>query len=428
MAARAIRRAMWLQLALSALAPLIRAPCPPRGEPSVPTWAYRRLHGRPPPFWTFASGFHALATRKSHSRTTDRDCAEVEVVCCLYYGNVRALATLPRRPPERPYLVWHEAILEAAADFTALRASRNDLVFTSFSRVPSPGFAFAPEKFFSGVPPANLSVPPRYFVTCRATLKKKKPNPAVVRDNLAKSFGAEHVSAERRAELARRGVVVEMLPHEIRPDKFTPDSRERYKELMDTAYALVPRGDGVWSYRMSEAVGACSVPVLLADGVQLPYEPVIDWAGAAIILPEKLALQPDALLARLPSDPRTITAMRERVCAINAQHFRSHELRWRAMLLSAVTLATSGSTAAAAGQARGADARRSSPSAVASNTSLGAPASTSGRSGALARAEPSAAAKRERMVRQRLAWQAKAERRKKVALATSATPRIRRRR
>lgn len=48
----------------------------------------------------------------------------------------------------------------------------------------------------------------------------------------------------------------------------------RYHDILDTDYALVPRGDERWSFRFLEAVGAGAIPVVVADGLSLPYDNV----------------------------------------------------------------------------------------------------------------------------------------------------------
>jgi hypothetical protein len=105
---------------------------------------------------------------------------------------------------------------------------------------------------------------------------------------------------------------------------YTEFDQQRWNDLLwNTSYALVPHGDGRWNFRLGEIVGACVIPVFLARGLTLPFEQIIDWSEAAILLNESLAKDPSSLLAQLPQDPMRIKYMRERVCDINDAFFRS---------------------------------------------------------------------------------------------------------
>ena len=59
------------------------------------------------------------------------------------------------------------------------------------------------------------------------------------------------------------------------------------KLLAESTYALVLHGDGRWSHRLIEAMGSGAIPVIVADGLTLPYEQLIDWTDVVVRLPEK---------------------------------------------------------------------------------------------------------------------------------------------
>ena len=59
------------------------------------------------------------------------------------------------------------------------------------------------------------------------------------------------------------------------------------------------RGDQRWSHRFTEVLKAGAIPVVLSDGLQLPLEPLVDWARAAIVLPEEDAKDFKRLMRRL---------------------------------------------------------------------------------------------------------------------------------
>lgn len=325
---------------------------PGGGADPPPKWAYRELEdSMRAPGWTYFQRLRTLAGWPHPTRVREPAEAEVELVCCLHQGNVRALRALPPRPAHRPYLVWMEAIrwhrchqspnwLRVGCTlFEQVRQQRADLLFASFDIGPGKFVAFAPPHFWRHPPPSDLSRW-KYFATCRGTLKENVGLAGTVRADLQRELGTPQADARVAAELAARGVAVELFSMRWNETRaVTAAEIQRYKALMDTAYALVPRGDGLWSYRFSDAVGACAVPVTLADKLHLPFAPIVDWSGAALALPEALAKDRQRLLAALPSDRAAITRMRERVCEINRRYFRTERARWNALLRSAVALA-----------------------------------------------------------------------------------------
>ena len=111
-----------------------------------------------------------------------------------------------------------------------------------------------------------------------------------------------------------------------------------YKQLQDSDFALVPHGHARYNYRFSEAVGACAVPVVVADGLTLPFEPLVDWSRASVRISEhswQSMRSLDDLLRMLPSDPAVVLEMRHRVCAINAAYMWSEMARRDALILAA---------------------------------------------------------------------------------------------
>jgi len=201
-----------------------------------------------------------------------------------------------------------------------------------------------PPKWYDGSPLSALQ-DPKYFMTFRGRLT----------DGSWMGFVSQHVRAQLQkafADFRSDGVVVELFD---RKHKYKPEDRVTYNEMLNTSYALVPHGDGRWNYRFSEVVGACAIPVVIADGLTLPFEELIDWRGAAVFLQEETWARsgslarstgagaagqtspPDAsfLLSQLPRDPAQIRKMRQRVCEINDKYFATAEKRITALLQSA---------------------------------------------------------------------------------------------
>ena len=123
--------------------------------------------------------------------------------------------------------------------------------------------------------------------------------------------------------------------------------RASYNALMDTVFVLVPRGDRRWSYRFSEAIGACAIPVIISDGLTLPFDELIDWTTAAVIVPEE---QVHRLLDYLPSATRQ-KEMLAAVCEINDKYFATDEKRYRALYRAAEVRLNRNASAAAASRA-----------------------------------------------------------------------------
>jgi hypothetical protein len=136
-------------------------------------------------------------------------------------------------------------------------------------------------------------------------------------------------------------------------------NRARAKELPYQPVRRLPRYvkkylGGRWVYRLSEVIGACAIPVFLADGRdagwRLPFNNLIDWNSVTIQLGERFGLtteeeildyiqsNPAKLLEALPKDQNEIRRMREKICEINDQYFQTDSHRGKATLKSAMAV------------------------------------------------------------------------------------------
>ena len=76
---------------------------------------------------------------------------------------------------------------------------------------------------------------------------------------------------------------VEAANHVGRIDALARAVDARYVELMErSVFALVPRGDALYSYRLTEALSFGCIPVVLSDGLVLPFDRTIDWSKVAV--------------------------------------------------------------------------------------------------------------------------------------------------
>ena len=71
---------------------------------------------------------------------------------------------------------------------------------------------------------------------------------------------------------------------------------------------MPPGGDG-WSSRVDDAVRHGCIPVIIMDGVHMPFEGVLDYAAFSMRVPERHLEQLDALLRAVT--PQRQAAMRE---------------------------------------------------------------------------------------------------------------------
>lgn len=314
-------------------------------------WGMKAL--RVPTFFVDRSFPLEPSLRRHPARVEQEDEAVLSMVCCFSVESAAKLQTLKRRTPQRPYVVWshgftieqcvedelqrlkkkkHKALdLLASRCGTGLKliSERNDFLYLNYdlrdywlrndNAALLPGITLAPPGFWLGSP-ANLSRQPKYFLTFRGGPNMGWFGSSQARRNLDEAF----------RDLGRSDVVYELIQgHDIRHS-----DEARFRMLMDTAYALLPHGDGRWTFRFSEAIGACAIPVLIADGLTLPFEELIDWSRASVRINESRIRTAKEILDQLPSSLSVINDMRKRVCKINQLYFSSMERRVDAMLLS----------------------------------------------------------------------------------------------
>lgn len=292
------------------------------------------------------------ALQDHKSRVFDEKLARF-VILPLPDLNPSKLANLPPRSKDRPYLAFgYDRPPDPNKDAAMLKSRGNhDILFVGYDLRPFGknddrlmwGITFAPPLFFGCPPgfdvrvtrcrpkePYDPAKPPRFLLTFRGDRKPGLFYTSSVRPDIDKAF----------KNFKAPNVHVQMVQDAINPllyDFYFQNDPLRYTELYDSAYVLVPRGHGRWTYRFSEAMGACSIPVVMADGLTLPYEEMIDWSRAIIRLPESLAKEgAQAIIDKLPKDPTKIKEMRAEVCRLNDLFFNSMEKRSDAMLHAAV--------------------------------------------------------------------------------------------
>jgi hypothetical protein len=272
---------------------------------------------------------------------------------CLDASSITDILHLPPRPRQCPYLVYFQGVscdafptpqgcelLETLLDDAPRQ--RDGILFVSFDlrdpwllddehAVPH-GVTMAPPEFLSQ-PADNLGwgiddLPgdPKYFLTFQGKRSKWRVMSSTVRDDLQEYW----VDIQK----SRPDIVINVFDHD---HDYTENDSAVYLELMMNAtFAIVPHGDGRWNYRFSEVIGACAIPVIMADGLTLPFAELIDWPEASVVIPESFASSPERVLQVLESFSSHATQqMRLKVCEINRKYFSTPEKRWKALLETA---------------------------------------------------------------------------------------------
>ena len=76
------------------------------------------------------------------------------------------------------------------------------------------------------------------------------------------------------------------------------------RDLSSSEFCIVPPGGDGWSSRVDDAVRHGCIPVVLMDGVRMPFEGVLDYAAFALRVPEADVERLDALLRAVPAARR----------------------------------------------------------------------------------------------------------------------------
>ncbi|CAE6916493.1 Ext1 [Symbiodinium natans] len=225
------------------------------------------------------------------------------IVCC---GPLDRLLQLPPRTPERPYLCYDcdaaigldslsvpksRACTNSCLDIWALLRRRDfmfsssDLRFwdiTNDSALLLPGVTHLhhfPKPELLDKYRVRPSDPPKYFLTFQGLWNVGQRGTSFVRLNMAVML-----NSTKRLPKAMKTASGDPLP--LPTENYTPASdvfisisgeehnykeRKPYYSLFDSSYSLVLHGHGRWSYRLAEVLSGGSIPVVMAEGWNLPY-------------------------------------------------------------------------------------------------------------------------------------------------------------
>lgn len=103
--------------------------------------------------------------------------------------------------------------------------------------------------------------------------------------------------------------------------------------MNESLFALVPRGDALYSYRLLEALSFGCIPIVLSDGWVLPFDRVVPWSEIALHVPEaEVATIPARIAALSPDQIRSMLLTGAR---IYAEHFSGFDAIVRTLLTEA---------------------------------------------------------------------------------------------
>jgi len=271
---------------------------------------------------------------------------------------------------DRPYLVWMmglglDACLNGGLNFTSMpktiegegfmtqkanakQCGMLDYVLRSRADVRFLGWDLSDHSHLKGMPLPGIVMPPmpkviitndpwpsgptQHFLTFRGRSSIGMYGSSRVRlDIFRSSTSGDFDRAAIQLGLPNGSVIIERSGGSTYLER--SGVTKHYTALQNTTFGLAPRGDNRWSYRLSELIASCIVPVVIADGSSvLPFEPLINWSGAAVVVPEATAARPYSLLAQLPLREVEQQAMRRRVCEIYQKHMSSFERVWSTVL------------------------------------------------------------------------------------------------
>ena len=98
------------------------------------------------------------------------------------------------------------------------------------------------------------------------------------------------------------------------------DFGKRYSDMLSNSlYAVCPRGTGISSVRLFEAMATGTVPIIIADGYRPPLDAIIDWDEISIRIPEKKIKKIEDILYNQTS--QEIRVMIDKLEAVYQEYF-----------------------------------------------------------------------------------------------------------
>eukprot|EP00746_Dinoflagellata_sp_MGD_P132159 gnl/MRDRNA2_/MRDRNA2_65885_c0_seq1.p1 gnl/MRDRNA2_/MRDRNA2_65885_c0~~gnl/MRDRNA2_/MRDRNA2_65885_c0_seq1.p1 ORF type:complete len:407 (-),score=47.72 gnl/MRDRNA2_/MRDRNA2_65885_c0_seq1:71-1255(-) len=129
-------------------------------------------------------------------------------------------------------------------------------------------------------------------------------------------------------------IVVELQNFKRETAAASPSSdptKAHFAQLMrESDFALIPRGDNLFSVRLTESLSFGAIPVILANNWVLPFESLIDWSEMSVVVNEADYLKVPSILQDIGSAKRC--EMRRRGKEMFDKYLRDLEGNVRGMM------------------------------------------------------------------------------------------------
>ena len=129
-------------------------------------------------------------------------------------------------------------------------------------------------------------------------------------------------------------ILVELVPKENHFGKIDAEKGiidEPYAALLAASlFAFVPRGDAEFSYRLLEVMSFGCIPIVVSDGLVLPFDRTVRWSDFSIHIPEQQIGHIPHLLTSIPRE--RARAMQRHVASTYAEYFSSMRAIVRTLL------------------------------------------------------------------------------------------------
>ena len=109
--------------------------------------------------------------------------------------------------------------------------------------------------------------------------------------------------------------------------------QEYYQLLNESIFAIVPRGDAHFSYRLLEVMSFGCIPIILSDGLILPFDRTIPWETLSVHVAEGDVERIPDILARFTPDQ--IAEMQRNVVRCYHDHLGNFDVITQTMIAEA---------------------------------------------------------------------------------------------
>eukprot|EP00039_Didymoeca_costata_P025378 m.13125 g.13125 ORF g.13125 m.13125 type:complete len:369 (+) comp4794_c0_seq1:218-1324(+) len=282
------------------------------------------------------------ALRESPYRTTDDTEAVLSFVCCfsgvgLGLDTSNFVSKLAKRSKNKPYVIWIERPHRWV--YSQELTSREDVIFFGYDmRDYALGDHDAPRfPGFTILPPLKISFliqkcpsEKKYYLSFKGKNNSGLHGTSAIRGNLQTAWESYKADKTKNIYFKLTG-----------KNDNSGNTGPSFLELMNTTFALAPRGHFRWSFRFGEILQRSAIPVVMSDGWVLPFSDLIDWTKGAVVLEESLAEQGfDKIVERLSKiDAHKIQAMQDYICHVLPKYLSTFDILAKTLIAAAMRAA-----------------------------------------------------------------------------------------